>query len=580
MREFKKKSKANSQFDSILQQSHESKKDFFGVQAKLEMGQPGDKYEKEADAVADQVVHQSQNGEGIQQKGKKEEGIQKKSISESISRVQKKDMEEEQVQSKCAECEKEETVQKARERDEPEEIQTKKEKEKEPVQKQEEEEEPVQTKYQSKTDNQKPPGLESRLNQSKGAGNSMDVDTKQEMESGFGADFSHVNIHTDDRAIQMSKEVGAQAFTHGNDIYFNQGKYDPTNQAGKYLLAHELTHTIQQKGRVQRKVQKTLDDGHDLTAARFAGNIKLEAAFDNEHYIKNGSRGESVRKIQAALMEIGYDLPEFGADGIFGSETKSAVTAFQNEFSLAVDGIVGPETMGTLDNIFGSVKDEEVIAFNDDKEAEVLDGDSDEGPTIPTQEKSINQLLSLEGNNFNPEVQTAPLKNPPDKVPPPAISIITINLTKQNLKILWSNGVTRGPYDISSGRGCPNTKGNPCVDPKRGDKDTYCTPVGNFEAEKIGGKDYKSSAGDAMSWYMSFVPERGIGTHNAQKVTGTPRSHGCVRVVDSVAKLIHNNVTTSSKIKITGKANTPSWKLSKAKAKKSYKGCPGKKAKK
>ncbi len=66
------------------------------------------------------------------------------------------------------------------------------------------------------------------------------------MESGFGADFSQVRVHTDDRAVSLSQDLSAQAFTHGSDIYFNQGKYDPGSSAGSHLLAHELTHTVQQ----------------------------------------------------------------------------------------------------------------------------------------------------------------------------------------------------------------------------------------------------------------------------------------------------------------------------------------------
>ena len=66
------------------------------------------------------------------------------------------------------------------------------------------------------------------------------------MESRFNADFSGVRVHTDASAVQMNAQISAQAFTHGNDIYFNSGKYNPDTGSGKHLLAHELTHTIQQ----------------------------------------------------------------------------------------------------------------------------------------------------------------------------------------------------------------------------------------------------------------------------------------------------------------------------------------------
>ncbi len=70
----------------------------------------------------------------------------------------------------------------------------------------------------------------------------------------MGADFSGVRVHTDPTAVQMSKDLTAQAFTYGNDIYFNQGKFDPATRAGTHLLAHELTHVQQQKP--GRKIQR------------------------------------------------------------------------------------------------------------------------------------------------------------------------------------------------------------------------------------------------------------------------------------------------------------------------------------
>jgi hypothetical protein len=81
------------------------------------------------------------------------------------------------------------------------------------------------------------------------------------MESGFGADFSGVHVHTDNNAAQMNQQLGARAFTHGSDIYFNQGEYQPATSTGDHLLAHELTHTVQQgavgkESPVQKRIQK------------------------------------------------------------------------------------------------------------------------------------------------------------------------------------------------------------------------------------------------------------------------------------------------------------------------------------
>lgn len=88
--------------------------------------------------------------------------------------------------------------------------------------------------------------LESHLSRSKGNGKPMPEVTKSFMENRFGADFGQVNIHTGTQATMLSKSLNAQAFTHGNDIYFDQGKYSPDSSTGKHLLAHELTHVLQQ----------------------------------------------------------------------------------------------------------------------------------------------------------------------------------------------------------------------------------------------------------------------------------------------------------------------------------------------
>lgn len=89
--------------------------------------------------------------------------------------------------------------------------------------------------------------LEQDLSSSKGKGQTLDVSSKKSMESYFNADFSKVRIHTDENAQQLNQKVGAHAFTHGSDVYFNKGQYSPGSNEGKKLLAHELTHVVQQR---------------------------------------------------------------------------------------------------------------------------------------------------------------------------------------------------------------------------------------------------------------------------------------------------------------------------------------------
>lgn len=83
----------------------------------------------------------------------------------------------------------------------------------------------------------------------KGSGQRLDDNTRSFMEQRFGYDFSHVRLHTDSYAARKSNELNAEAFTIGRDVFFNAGRYEPSTTQGKRLLAHELTHVVQQEYR-------------------------------------------------------------------------------------------------------------------------------------------------------------------------------------------------------------------------------------------------------------------------------------------------------------------------------------------
>ena len=80
-------------------------------------------------------------------------------------------------------------------------------------------------------------------------GSPLDAGTRAYMEPRFGHDFSKVRVHTDARAADSARSVNALAYTVGEDIVFGDGRYLPGSSAGRQLLAHELTHVVQQSGR-------------------------------------------------------------------------------------------------------------------------------------------------------------------------------------------------------------------------------------------------------------------------------------------------------------------------------------------
>lgn len=88
-------------------------------------------------------------------------------------------------------------------------------------------------------------------------GQSMDAGTRNFMESRFGHDFGSVRIHTDSRASASAQSINALAYTSGNDVVFADREYAPTTASGRRLIAHELTHVIQQSGK-HKEVQRLI----------------------------------------------------------------------------------------------------------------------------------------------------------------------------------------------------------------------------------------------------------------------------------------------------------------------------------
>ena len=135
------------------------------------------------------------------------------------------------VQRKCASCEKEEKVsrkaEELKEIDQPKVLQTKSE-------------------SASASGGNAPSSVQSGIAATKGAGTSLPGHVSRDLGGKMGGDFSGVRIHDTSYAAKMNDSLNARAFTVGNNVYFNKGEYNPNSQRGKFLLAHELTHTMQQ----------------------------------------------------------------------------------------------------------------------------------------------------------------------------------------------------------------------------------------------------------------------------------------------------------------------------------------------
>jgi Domain of unknown function (DUF4157) len=173
------------------------------IQARLKISHPGDVYEQEADRVAEQVMRMSDSVH----------------VDFATSR-------EERIDRKCSMCE------------------MKKEGEEENRKKKRIN---ISRKSSTTSNPQVSDELTSEIgNVRTSSSSALDNNTQEFMESRFGYDFSNVRIHTDEKAAESAQSVNASAYTIGQDIIFGRGRYSPRTYEGRRLLAHELTHVLQQ----------------------------------------------------------------------------------------------------------------------------------------------------------------------------------------------------------------------------------------------------------------------------------------------------------------------------------------------
>jgi hypothetical protein len=180
----------------------------------------------------------------------------------------------------------------------------------------------------------------SSLNTSKGSGSSLPQGTRSFMENAFSADFSKVRIHTDGQTSEMSKGINAKAFTYGNDIYFGEGEYKPDSQNGAHLLAHELTHTMQQGIEAGSSVQRDLfappREPADAIVGLNGEQVDMAIAFNQAHL-----RDPYSVVLLRDLMGGGIDETSSAID----EEFVTAIAEWQAQHHLTQDGMAGHSTI-------------------------------------------------------------------------------------------------------------------------------------------------------------------------------------------------------------------------------------------
>ncbi|MBD2112569.1 MULTISPECIES: DUF4157 domain-containing protein [Cyanophyceae] len=304
----------------------------FPIQAKLTIGQPNDKYEQEADRVASQVVQQinapvspqPSQGQSVQRtEAPEEEEIQAKPENSSLLRMDEIAIGEASMD------------------------------------------------------------LDKDINSAKGNGKALDAGLQQSMGQAMGADFSGVKVHTDTKADKLNRSIQARAFTTRQDVFFRQGAYDPGSKGGQELIAHELTHVVQQSG---EEVQNKGADGRkESMQARVSAKVQCTRriqAGDMSREVRFESLGKEQLEGLINYLETGkgyyvidYGNEAGGAEKLkkdalarlaeLGSETKN-FNVRSRAVSNGVGFVFSDDAM-----IRNLAEDNDIWAYPSEKEADV-----------------------------------------------------------------------------------------------------------------------------------------------------------------------------------------------------------------
>jgi len=180
------------------------------IQPKLRIGQPNDKYEQEADRVAEQVMRMPASH-----------------ISSSVGGSVLGDtviFHRGTIQRDCTACVKDEAI--------------------------------IQTKTNESITPKETPEIGAGIQSLQGGGQPLSYSERGFFESRIGADFSNVRVHNSMQAANVARSINARAFTHGHNVVFGAGEYSPNTLSGKKLLAHELTHVVQQNALGSQNIQR------------------------------------------------------------------------------------------------------------------------------------------------------------------------------------------------------------------------------------------------------------------------------------------------------------------------------------
>ncbi|MEM9118722.1 MAG: DUF4157 domain-containing protein [Cyanobacteria bacterium P01_F01_bin.56] len=413
-------------------------------------------------------------------------------------------------------------------------------------------------------------------------GQPLDPATGAVMATHFGHDFSRVRLHTDQQAAASANVVNAHAYTVGRHVVFGPGQYTPHSPQGQYLLGHELTHVMQQRGvtdvsptsieigaandrceqQAERHAQAVQSHqrlpsvGAGLPALRlqrvsfgeeFLRFIGFEGTFEDEELlayldfldinnrIEDAFDSDNKARAIVKLWQSGdrrYVLPikrkvlliQEMLSGFTGNDDEDAILALlRGSKDIEIEIIVRTISVARLNRNFHYQQQDELDRFLASWRRRM--GYESEGDPEPA-------------GNTQPEGDAERSEATADE---DYIQRIVVDQeTTQTVTAYWESG--RTDRDI-----CSTGKGHCCVDATQGDaaacseagsrvSGSNCTPVGTHTvAKKI------PETGGGVELWTEFMDDRDIALHEYRPVDGTPLSHGCVRLNRPMAQLIYDH---------------------------------------
>lgn len=336
----------------------------------------------------------------------------------------------------------------------------------------------------------------------KSAGNELDASTRGFMESKFDQDFSKVRVHTDADAASASQQLGANAYTVGQHIGFAEGKYNPDTADGRKLLAHELTHTVQQND-----------------------NVMMQPAGEGSQ--EQIPQQQDVLEKEASEMELKVGDDEENQED------------FEYESDPALEGEV-EITEDEADAMLEEAEEQDAVA----EEIEDIKGGSDQG-TVAEEESMFEDggatELAPPPKVQRPARKPRPAKHRPKEESKTGAKRIIVNLAKQEATAFEGDKAVRS-MKISSGKATNPTDQGPTRITER-DKNHRSNKYGNCVSGtskkptgkgKAGCKAGEKYEGAPMKYFQRFGGSA-EGFHVGD-ISRPFASHGCVRLSETNAK--------------------------------------------